>query len=90
MAEVIWLNRALDDVAAIGRHIGQFDSAAATRMQGRIQAAGNGLQTFPDRGRRVRGTLRVLVHVRPYLIYYRRKGELVRILFVRHGARRPL
>ena len=90
MADVIWLNRALEDVAAIGRYVGQFDRAAAARLQDRIQAAGNGLQTYPDRGRRVRGGLRVLAHVRPYLIYYRRQDDLVRILTVRHGARRPL
>jgi plasmid stabilization system protein ParE len=55
-----------------------------------ILAAGDGLQRFPNRGRAVPGTrLRETTLARPYIIRYRVAADHVRILRVRHGARRP-
>jgi plasmid stabilization system protein ParE len=53
--------------------------------------AGDSLAVFPHRGRPVRGTaLRDWVIVYRYIIRYRIAGDIVRILRVRHGKRRPL
>jgi len=60
------------------------------RLAERLSAAGDSLSFFPDRGRPVRGTgLRELTVVYPYIIRYRITADHVRILRVRHGARRP-
>ena len=51
--------------------------------------AGNALEHFPHRGRPVPGTdKRELVTAYPYIIRYRIVGNTVRILRVRHTARR--
>jgi plasmid stabilization system protein ParE len=51
---------------------------------------GNTLADFPNRGRPVgaRGVMEI-VAVFPYVIRYRIAGAVVRILRVRHAARRP-
>ncbi len=55
-----------------------------------LLAAGDSLASFPDRGRPVAGTgLREWTLVYPYIIRYRVAADHVRILRVRHGARRP-
>jgi toxin ParE1/3/4 len=54
-----------------------------------ILAAGDSLVNFPYRGRSVPGTaLRETTLAYPYIIRYRIAGDHVRILRVRHGARR--
>jgi plasmid stabilization system protein ParE len=55
-----------------------------------LRATGDSLECFPHRGRLVPGTgKRELVSVSPYVIRYRVEGDEVRILRVRHSARRP-
>ena len=86
---VVWTFSALADVECIRRYIGNFNSHAARDMAERIIEAGNGLATFPNRGRQVPGTrLRETAFARPYIIRYRVDPDRVVILRVRHGARR--
>ena len=59
-------------------------------MKRRLQIAGDSLSDFPERGRPLRGPLRQLTTVRPYLITYQTGVDPIRILRVRHTARRPL
>ncbi len=56
-----------------------------------LLAAGDGLANFPHRGRSVPNTdMRELVTAYPYIIRYRiTRDDQVRILRVRHMARRP-
>ena len=67
-----------------------FNPQAAVRLAEGLLATGDGLASFPHRGRRVAGTdLRELVTAYPYIIRYRIVRDEVRILRVRHTARRP-
>jgi len=88
--QVIWSPAALREIAHIYSYIAQFNPHAAEQMVMEILAAGDSLETFPYRGRAVRGTqLRETTLARPYIIRYRIAGDHVRILRVRHSARRP-
>lgn len=90
MADVTWSTRALNDLDKIAAYIGIFDPEAAVRTRRELEALGNSLGDFPDRGRpSVRGT-REMVTVRPYIVRYRVVREYVLILSVRHSARRPI
>ncbi|HXC12914.1 MAG TPA: type II toxin-antitoxin system RelE/ParE family toxin [Stellaceae bacterium] len=72
------------------RYIAQFNPRAAADMVREILAAGDSLESFPYRGRAVPGTqLRETALAYPYIIRYRIAADHVRILRVRHGARRP-
>lgn len=88
--QVIWSPAALREIEHIYRYIAQFNPCAAKDMVMEILAAGDSLENFPYRGRTVRGTqLRESTLVHPYIIRYRIAGDHVRVLRVRHGARRP-
>lgn len=89
-AGVSWSRRALADLREIAGHIAQDSPAAAEDMKERLRIAGDSLSEFPERGRRLRGSIRQLVVVRPYLIVYQADVDPIRILQIRHGARRPL
>jgi toxin ParE1/3/4 len=88
---VIWSPAALRDTAEIHAYLVQFNPPAAEeRLARALLAAGDSLVSFPNRGRPVPGTaLRELTVVYPYVIRYRVAADHVRILRVRHGARRP-
>jgi toxin ParE1/3/4 len=87
---VIWSPAALRDTAEIYAYLAQVNPAAAERLARALLAAGDSLISFPNRGRPVPGTtLRELTVVYPYVIRYRVAADHVRILLVRHGARRP-
>jgi|GEM_PF-3802375 len=58
-------------------------------MVERLEAAAEGLTEFPDRGQKMRGALRRLTSVRPYLIIYRVDETVVDVMHIRHSARRP-
>ena len=82
--------RALHDLDSIAAYIELFDPDAAVGMRGRLEALGNSLSYFPDRGRvAARGT-REMVTVSPYILKYRVVRGDVLILSIRHSARRPL
>ena len=88
--KVIWSDMALDQLEVIGAYIDQFNPGAAAKVADQLIAAGNSLERYPHRGRPVPGTMmRELVTGYPYIIRYRVVGDTVRILRVRHTARRP-
>jgi toxin ParE1/3/4 len=88
--QVIWAPAALHDVAQIYGYVARFNPAAAERLAQALLAAGDSLVSFPNRGRPVPGSqLRELTVAYPYVIRYRVAADHVRILRVRHGARRP-
>ena len=87
MVRVVWTRRAAADVLTIRAYIGQFAPLAAQRMALRLEAAGDSLEHYPDRGRAISNGRRELVTVPPYLIRYRIKLGAVEIIAVRHGAR---
>lgn len=90
MAEVVWPDDVLDNLTDIAAYIHPFDPDASIRIARALRRTGDSLASFPERGRPgPRGT-RELVTVPPYIIRYRVEGELVIILSIRHGARRPL
>lgn len=87
---VVWTRTALRGVWRAYDYIFQFNPQAAASMAEALFKAGDSLEHFPHRGRRVRGTtMRELLTVSPYIIRYRIAGEEVLILRVRHSARRP-
>ena len=75
------------DLAALRRHIGQENPAAATRIAIQILAACDTLEYLPERGRpgRYPGT-REIAAVWPYVIVYRIEAAGVVILRIWHGA----
>ena len=80
---------ALRDIRHIYSYIAGFNRRAAEDLVHELVAAGDSLETFPQRGRPVPGTsLREWGLVYPYIIRYRIAGDLVRISRVRHGMRR--
>lgn len=90
MADVTWSTRALIDLDQIAAYIGMFDSSAAARIRNELEALGDSLGAFPNRGRpSARGT-REMVTIRPYIVRYRVVREHVLILSIRHSARLPI
>jgi plasmid stabilization system protein ParE len=88
--KVIWSNPALGHLRLIRAYIEQFNPRAAQELAAALVEAGNNLEHFPHCGRSVSGTdKRELVTAYPYIIRYRIVGNTVRILRVRHTARRP-
>ena len=88
---VIWSPAALREIEHIYRYIARFNPRAAANITRELLAAGDSLENFPYRGRAVLGTqLRELTIVYPYIVRYRVAADHVRILRVRHGARRPI
>ena len=90
MHEVIWAPAAVAQLRAIRVYIEQFNRRAAAEVAAHLLTVGNSLEEFPHRGRSVPGTdMRELLTNYPYIIRYRMVGSTVRILRVRHTARRP-
>jgi addiction module RelE/StbE family toxin len=87
---VIWSPTALRNVTHAYEYLEDFNPYAAKALAEALLAAGDSLENFPHRGRNVPGTdLRELVTAYPYVIRYRIVRDTVRILRVRHTARRP-
>lgn len=59
-------------------------------MAERLRLAGEGLAHFPQRGRPISKGRRELTTVYPYVIRDLVDGDIVGIISIRHGARRPL
>jgi plasmid stabilization system protein ParE len=89
VAEVVWTDTAISDLDEIVAYIEQDSPKAAERMADKIVLAALSLETAPERGRQISNGRRELATVAPYLIRYRLIGEMVRVLEIRHGARRP-
>ncbi len=87
---VIWSARSLRDLSGIKAYIiGQFAPLAAQRFSARLVAAVETLAEHPDRGRPIRGSVRELVAIAPYLVRYSVVGGSVRIIRIKHGAQQP-
>jgi addiction module RelE/StbE family toxin len=87
---VIWSPTALRQIARIHDYLAEFNPRAAGDVVRTLIQSGDRLAEFPHQGRAVRGTpARELVTSYPYIIRYRITRDTVRILRVRHAARRP-
>ncbi|MDO9472070.1 MAG: type II toxin-antitoxin system RelE/ParE family toxin [Caulobacter sp.] len=89
MAEVVWSRRAIRQLEAIRAYIAKENPHAARRTFLRLVAASDSLAILPERGRPISSGRRELAHLLPYLIRYRARGNMVKILEVRHAARKP-
>lgn len=86
---VIWSPSAVREVERIIDYLMNFNPHAAANVADALISAGDSLANFAHRGRPVpRTNLRELVTSYPYIIRYRIADDIVRILRVRHAARR--
>ena len=90
MARVDWPDQAKDELDQIIAYIREFSPVAATRIGARLFALGESLASSPHRGRPAAGGTRELVTVRPYILRYYVRDDVVTIVSIRHSARRPL
>ena len=89
MRRVVWTDEAVSNLENIAAYISDFSPLAAQRMALRINAAGDSLVDYAERGRAIGGGRWELVTVPPYLIRYRIEGDMIAIIAVRHGAQEP-
>jgi plasmid stabilization system protein ParE len=89
MAKVVWNVAALTNLNQAIDYIEQFDPDAADRIGSRLLGLGESLAHFPHRGRRSSDGQREMTNVPPYILRYQVEDDLVTILRIRHGARRP-
>jgi addiction module RelE/StbE family toxin len=84
---IIVAARARADLQSIHRYIARDNPYAAARVAAHLNEAIDSLGHFPNRARAgVRPDIRELVTVRPYIIVYRVRAEVVEILRIWHGA----
>ena len=88
--EIIWLRRAVNDLAALRRYIGQDNPDAAYRISVRLVDAVARLAQNPAMGRpgRVPGTRELVFPGTPYIVPYRVRGGKLEILRVLHATQR--
>ncbi len=88
--EIIWLRRAVNDLAALRRHIGKDNPDAASRISVRLLEAVARLAQHPAMGRpgRVPGTRELVIPGTPYIVPYRVRGGKLEILRVLHATQR--
>jgi plasmid stabilization system protein ParE len=89
MRRIAWTVEARMNLAAIRTYINDFSPLAAQRFADRLVEVADSLGEFADRGRPIGNARRELTIVWPYIIRYEVTPELVTILRIRHGARRP-
>ena len=89
MRRVIWSDEASENAEVIFAYVSGFSLPAARRLNMRLVAAAASLAEMPDRGRQWRGEVRDLLAVPPYLMRYVVLSEEIRIIKIRHSARRP-
>ncbi|HEY4247656.1 MAG TPA: type II toxin-antitoxin system RelE/ParE family toxin [Lacunisphaera sp.] len=91
MAEIIWTETALDELAAIGAYIALDKPQAAKRLVQRVFVRIDQLALFPLSGgkpRELSGTpYRVLV-IQPLRLFYRLEADRIYIVYVMRGERR--
>lgn len=88
---VEWLPLAQQNLAEIVGYIAADNSVAvAYGVHGEITDQVDRLRDNPLLGRpgRRRGTRELVINRTPYIVAYRIDGDVVRVLQVRHGARR--
>jgi len=89
--EVIWSERAEQDLASIVEFIARDNVRAALEMDRILQNAAGGLAVFPRKGKpgRVPGTRELVAHEH-YILVYRLTDEVVYIVAALHSSmRRP-
>ena len=89
MRRLIWSTEAIEDLTSAAAYIEMVNPRAAAPIAKALLDAGEGLRLFPDRGRLLRPGVRELVTIKPYVIRYAVLPDEVRIVLVRHAARRP-
>ena len=89
MRRVDWSLSARRDLSRIRGYIAAFNPYAAERMVAKLVAAAETLAEYPERGRRHPRGWREFTNAKPYLIQYSVSDVLVRVLRIRHAARRP-
>lgn len=89
MGGIVWTDEALDNLEDITRYVRDFSPSAAARVESDIVGAVDSLLLMPERGRPIGRHRRELTITRPYVIRYVVVGDEVRILWIRHAARRP-
>ena len=89
LAKVEWSDDAARSVEEIHDYIALDRPIAARTFVTALMRLGDSLESFPDRGRSIRGEMRELTRIRPYIIRYRhdRDASLVEIVSIWHGAR---
>ena len=87
----LWARRARADLRRQFDYIAQDSADAAFRVEGRVLEAVARLVDYPESGRigRAAGTRELPVRQTSLLVVYEIDVEVVRILHVRHMARRP-
>ncbi|MCL2605534.1 MAG: type II toxin-antitoxin system RelE/ParE family toxin [Defluviitaleaceae bacterium] len=92
MYNIVYLQKAIDDLDELHRYIAQDNEQAANKMVSKILSAINGLILFPFTGScvndriTVKGDYRMSV-VKPYLVFYRVIAKDIVIYRVLHGRR---
>jgi plasmid stabilization system protein ParE len=86
---VVWSARSKHDLEGIRAYIGQFAPLAAQRFTLRLVTAIENLAQQSHRGRLVRGEVREMVAISPYIVRYRITADAVQIVRIKHGAQRP-
>ena len=89
MRRVVWSDQARD-LIAIRHYLEACSPKAARETAGRLIWLSESLCEFPDRGRPVKFGVRELTSLRPYVIRYAVLDAEVRIVTIRHMARKPL
>lgn len=89
MRRVIWSDDAADELDGIEAYIAERNPLAAMRMGARLVAAAERLAADPWIGRPAPDGMREITTVAPYIIRYRVEADHVRVVRVRHGARKP-
>lgn len=90
MRRVVWTLSSKRDLSGIRTHIAKSNPFAADRVAAKLLAAAEALCEYPDRGRRHPKGWRELTRVKPYIMQYRVTDDAIRILRIRHAARRPI
>jgi plasmid stabilization system protein ParE len=86
---IVWTLEARVNLAGIRAYISQFSPLNAQRLSTRLVKAVESLADSPDRGRPVGEGRRELTVIFPYIIRYVVEDDVIRVLRIRHGARRP-
>jgi toxin ParE1/3/4 len=91
--KIEFTNRAVRDLREIASHSRQqFGERIAAALEARLQAVFSQIAAAPESAPRVeqRPGMRVVPLVRyPFKVFYRIVGDTVRVVHIRHAARRP-
>jgi plasmid stabilization system protein ParE len=88
---VRYTKRAFADREAIFEYLNQHDRQAAQRVKAFIKKKIDDLSYSPRRAPIIKdlGVHALWLGRYPYIVYYRVEGDVVAVIHIRHGARRP-